>query len=263
MIRSFLLFAVFLLVVSATFAQEETPAPTAESDPAVSEETSSTGSAHLRVWVMVPPEVMPAIPGDQPSLRDKLSLVYDGPDGKPAFLLSAAVPFDTTGYMEVPGHPTEIRLVRQIDGDLAEVARSKAKLKTGAYLTAVIQKENGRYTLSFIDDTLPPPPQPAPGEAPPPPQKRIVFYDFISGDSTTISCKDPVFSKTLTFGTPQILADLPEKIFSISMPIKSAKRTYMGTIEIDLQTNDSLSFLIVKDFFGRTTAKVFPNSKLD
>ncbi len=235
-------------------AAAEAPPPTPEV------ESENSDSPRLRVWVMIPPEKYPPIVGDQPMLSEKLALIYDGDDGKPQYLVNNAAPYDCTGYIEIPPNPIRLRLMRQTPGAMVELASATVEPKSGSFHTAIIQKSGG-YKLSLIDETPPPPPPAKEGEPPPPPPKQIVFYNFIPGTNPQISCKDPNFSRTVGYGQSQLATGLPGKIFSVTMPMKSKKREYLGQIEVDLAASDNLSFLIVQDFYGRTTAKILTNAK--
>ena len=152
--------AILLLALPAVFAQEPSPTP----------EAASTASAYLRVWSMLPAEVPATTVGDAPSLAENLSLVYMDEAGSPQSIAKHLEPFNTSGYAECSPAIRKILLVRKSGSALQELAQAKTSIRKGMFLTVVVQKENGRYLLSVIDDT-PKPPEQKPGEPPPPPQR--------------------------------------------------------------------------------------------
>lgn len=244
--------AVLLLALPTVLAQEPSPTP----------EAASTASAYLRVWSMLPAEVPAPIVGDAPSLAEELDLVYMDEAGAPQFLARHLRPFSTNGYAEQEPATRKILLVRKTGSSFQELAKLDAVLKANTFFTVVVQKENGRYFLALIDDTLKPPKQ-EPGQPPPPPPKQIVLHDFLPGDAITVSSKAAGFSQTVSFGAPQIITGLPEKIFDIQVPLKIKNREFLNNIEIDLKENDSLSVLIVQNLYGRPAVTVIPNGKLE
>ncbi len=211
---------------------------------------------------MIPAEVPAPILGDEPKLAENLNLVYNDEGDKPQSIAGNLRPFSVGGYAEFTPATREIRLIQNNGKSQLELAKAKVEMKPGSFHTIIVQKANGQYALSSIDDT-PPPPKNADGSTAPPPSKRIIFYNFLPGDTVNISSKDAGFLKTVSFGSPQMAAGLPGKIFSVQMPLKTKKREFTSDIEVDLQTNDSLSFVIVQNLYGKTAAFVIPNGKVE
>lgn len=251
------------ILLLLTVALTASLASAQESDTPVTEGADSSTSAWLRVWVMIPPEALPKTVGDQPSLNDKLSLLIGSEGQEPHYLVSNATPFQTTGYIEIPPNPQQIRLVKPSGDSVIDLARVSVQPKAGSFLTAVVQKSGAGYSLALIDDTPKPPPPAQPGQPPPPPPKQILFYNFLPEFSSEVLSEDPSFTRPLVYGRPQIVTGLPAKLFYVQMPRKTGNRTNMSNTEVDTQLNDSLSFLVIKDFYGRVVAKLLPNGKLD
>jgi hypothetical protein len=247
-----------LLILCATLSAHAQDATDSASDGV---EANVSSSAWLRVWVMLPPEIMPEVVGNQPKLADKLSLGYDAGEGQLQLLVGRATPFTTTGYTELPAANTTLRLVRKTGDKTSDLAKVSAPLKAGSFYTVIVQKQGGRHTLALVDDT-PKPPEKKKDSAETPP-KQVVFHNFLADSPTEISSTNPPFKQEIHFGKSATVSDLPARVFNVTMPVKTGDKVDTTSIEIDLRTYDSLSFLIVKDLYGRTAALVFPNGKLE
>jgi hypothetical protein len=249
----------YSLAARSGFAQESSPSPSPSPE---SEETAKDHSAYLRVWTMIPAEVPAPIVGDAPKLAEDLTLVYMDEAGMPQPIASHLEPFTASGYAEYSPETRKILLVRKAGKSLQELSHTKAGMRPGMFLTVVVQKENGSYSLSILDDT-PKPPEQKPGEPPPPPPKQLLLHNFLAGEAFTVSSKDASFSRNVPFGSPQLVTELPGKIFNIQVPMTVKKRQYISNIEVDLKANDSLSVLLVKNLYGQTAVMVLPTGKLE
>jgi hypothetical protein len=85
----------------------------------------------------------------------------------------------------------------------------------------------------------------------------------VPSTSFEVKCDNPSFTESANFGHPKKVGNLPGKLLNLSAVIPNGKRKLTSTVEADLLINDSLSYVIVQDMYGRIIPAIMPNAKLD
>lgn len=244
--------AVTLVVTSPAqnfAAPQEPPAEPASAAPMMEEPT-----AFVRTWFMTDP---------RGTAHDVVARQDTAPE--PQFLLSRPYAYQYVGYRDLP--PGRTRITVQVPGEPPRVLEQwEGNLAKGRFYTILIRARGAGLALEVIDDskTAPPPEKPQPGAPPPPVLRRLFLYQFIEGQTVTLSVPELGWERQLPPGTVDRIEDLPAGTVNLLLTFKDAQGE-SRTSETDISTADtpSCSLILIRDLYGRVSPRVVANGRLD
>ena len=218
---------------------------------------------YVRIWVMIPQELPADEFGAAPKLRDSLSLSYRTADGNEETLISNPYPYMIGGYREISPGKRTFQLNRKKGGESEVVGSLEMDVESKSFSTIAITKKGTSYQLEAIPDTETADEKSQSDASDTEPKKQIVCFNFLPGAKVVVSSVDPKFSVEVQPGNPVTIPDLPSKVFTMTTDGSYDGKSISGEFEVDLSGNDSMSYVIIQDIYGRTVPALLPSGKLD
>ncbi len=211
--------------------------------------------AYVRTWFMTKPHAP----------VDLIATIEGKPDET---LVQKPYAYYYGGYRGLPPGATTVAIYPLGKRESA-INQESTKFSKGRFYTVLVRPDGKKYKMEILDDTLrdPLPPDDGDPNTPEPVmpiRHQFRIYQYLDDQPVAVNVPELSLSKEMKPGEVEKWLDVQAGPISISMTYKDEQgRESTASTDANLKDTASCSLIIMRDVYGRFTARLVPNGILE